>query len=71
MIPWTLVIFVKRNYNIARKMPKYAVFSGLHFPTFKLNMEICSVNLHTQSKYRNIRTTQEVVGYIPCGVATW
>ena len=31
-------------------------FSGPHFPTFGLNMEIYSVNLRTQSKFGKIRT---------------
>ena len=30
--------------------------SGLHFPPFALNMEICGVSLHMQSKCRKLQT---------------
>ena len=32
-------------------MPKYAVFSRLYFPVFRLNTGLYGVNLHIQSKY--------------------
>ena len=32
-------------------MPKYAVFSRLYFPIFRLNTGLYGVNLHIQSKY--------------------
>ena len=35
---------------ITRKVPKYGVFSGLHFPAFELNTEIYGVSLRIQSE---------------------
>ena len=44
-------------------------FSGPHFPVFKLNTEICRVNLRIQSEYRKIRTKKNSVsGHCPCSV---
>ena len=42
-------------------MFKYGVISGLDFPVFGLNMEICSSNLCIKSKYRKIRTRNNLV----------
>ena len=42
-------------------MCKYGVFSGPYFPAFGLTTEIYGVNLHSQSKYRKIRTRQNSV----------
>ena len=42
-------------------MFKYGVISGLYFPVFGLNMEICSSNLCIKSKYRKIRTRNNLV----------
>ena len=38
------------------KMSKYGVVSGPHFPVFRLNTEIFSVNLRIQSDYRKVLT---------------
>ena len=38
------------------KMFKYGVVSGPHFPVFRLNTEIFSVNLRIQSDYRKVLT---------------
>ena len=38
-----------------RKVSKYGAFSGLYFPVFGLNTEICRVNLCVQSKCGKIR----------------
>ena len=45
----------------ARKVSKYGVISGLHFPLFGLNTEIYSVNLRILSEYRKIRTRNNFV----------
>ena len=42
-------------------MTKYVVFSGSCFPEFKLNMEICEVNIRIQSEYRKILTRKNSV----------
>ena len=43
------------SVNTARKVSKYGVISGPHFPVFGLNTERYSVSLRIQSEYRNIR----------------
>ena len=43
------------------KMSKHGVFSGLYFPVFGMNTEICGVNLRIQSEYRKIRTRKNSV----------
>ena len=51
--------FTDKTFKIsytARKVPKYGVIYGPHFPVFGLNTEIYSVNLRIQSKYRKRRT---------------
>ena len=45
----------------AWKMSKYGVISGPYFPVFRLNTEICFVNLRIQSEYRKIRTRNNSV----------
>ena len=47
--------------NTTWKVSKYRVFSGRHFPVFRLNTEIYGVNLHIQFEYRKIRTRKNCV----------
>ena len=42
-------------------MTKYVVFSGSYFSEFRLNMEICEVNIPIQSEYRKILTRKNSV----------
>ena len=51
-------IFIQHT---ARKVSKYIVFSGRHFPVSVVNTEIYLVNLCIQSKYRKIRTRKSSV----------
>ena len=45
----------------AWKVSKYGVFSGLHFPVFRLNTEIYRLNLRIQSEHRKIRARKNSV----------
>ena len=36
-------------------VPKYENFSGTYFPIFRLNMEICGVNIRIKPEYGKIR----------------
>ena len=47
--------------TIAWKVSKYGVFSGPYFPVLRLNMDVYSVNLRIQTKYRKIRTRKKSV----------
>ena len=47
---------VRCRILIAWKVSKYGEFFGLFFLLFRLNTEIYSVNLCSQSKYRKIQT---------------
>ena len=42
------------NEATAWNVFKYGVVSGPHFPVFRLNTEIFSVNLRIQSDYRKV-----------------
>ena len=58
------IIIVKHCNRICYtvwKVSKYGVISGPRFPAFGLNMEIYSINLCIQSKYRKIRTRNNSV----------
>ena len=51
----------------ASKVSKYRVISGPYFPVFVLNTEIYSVNVHMQSEYSEIRTTNNsIFGQVSC-----
>ena len=56
----TILARLAQTYT-AWKVPKYGVISGLYFPAFGLNTEICSGNLRIQSEYRKIRTRNKSV----------
>ena len=66
------IIIVKHCNRICYtvwKVSKYGVISGPRFPVFGLNMEIYSINLCIQSKYRKIRTrNNSVFGHFSCSV---
>ena len=42
-------------------MSKYGVFSGPYFPVFRLNTEICPVNLHFQPEYRKFHARKSLL----------
>ena len=66
--PWNCCWF--EDIYTASKVSKYGVFPGPYFPVFELNMEIYSVNLRIQSKYRKIRTRKNsVFGHFSRSVA--
>ena len=49
------------TFFTAWKVSKYRVFSGPYFPVYGMNSEIYGANLHSQSKYRKIRTRKNYV----------
>ena len=52
----TFFLIFKHRAITAWKVSKYGVFSGLHFPAFRLNTQRYGVSLHIQSKWGKIRT---------------
>ena len=57
MMVSTICIFLLWGWGCTvRKVSKYGVFSGPHFPAFGLNTERYEVTLHIQSEYGKIRT---------------
>ena len=49
-------MIINKNFSLRKKRPYSEFFFGPHFPAFRLNKEIYSVNLRIQSKCRKMRT---------------
>ena len=49
------------EYLALRKVSKYGVFSGPHFPAFELKTEIYGVSLRIQSEHGKIRTRKDSI----------